>query len=342
MDSQFLRRPQYPIVLAAVLVAMSFALRLGLTRYVGPTGHTFTFFYLAVAVAAYFGGPTCAILTMVVSATSAYWAFAAPEFSWEFDHRALIAMGSFALTSAIYIYFITGMRQAIRRYRMERTRAEILAQGHAALFHEYNERAANFLQLLGAMLRKETAETTDPQLIMEASRRTMLLSSVHRSMSPQTESQTDFAAFAKELIETVMRTAGISQATVEVEDLPRLVPADRAASMAVLLSEWSRLCVPSLMLARRPHVTVSLETDDEGQHLRLSAHGWSGDNGGLQPRDLADQIITAMADQLAGQHRSESHPDALHFTLSCPHVSPEQRPIDPASILIQRGSQTLQ
>lgn len=303
------RIPVVRLAMCVALVAAAFVTRLSLGEMFPAGSLIFSIFYLAVVIAAYFAGPRLAAVTALVAAVSAYWAFAAPGFAWKVNVEALISMGFFALTSAVDIYFITGMKRAVVRYRLERTRAELLAQGHAALFHEYNERTANHLQLLGSLLRGGD----EAKLVDEASRRTLLLSSVHRALTADPAAEPDFAAFAAQLVDRFLESAHVRPVTVVVQGGPAQVTPDRAASMAMLLSEWLRLALPRLAKAYQPHIEIVIAQEE----FALRASGWVT-RVEAPLTDLSARIVEAVAEHLGGRHSIEAAPGELRFRLVRP------------------------
>jgi two-component sensor histidine kinase len=160
-------------------------------------------------------------------------------------------------------------------------------------------------------------------MIAEASRHAILLSSVHRSLSPHSVAETDFADFARELLENSVRAAGMPFIAVEVRGDQLQLPSDRAASLAILLFEWTRLAIPGLVQARNPRLAIAHEARADTQILSLSALGWSGESTELAEHELSRQIVTAMADHLGGYLEMSDEGGILRFGLRFP-LSPEQ------------------
>ncbi len=243
-------------------------------------------------------------MASLASALLAYWAFATPYYGLAFNVQALSAMGFFALTAAIDIYFITGMARAMRKYRLERTRAEILAEGHANLFREYNERTANHLQLLAALLKRQVEGEPGfdhAASLGEALRRTMLISSTHRSLDPGSGRKTEFAAFARQLLKSALDAAGAAHVTVSVENSDIALPPDQAASLAIVLIEWFRTAITLLPRDKAGRIGVSLDAAGSDYRLLLTALGQPGDNPDLFPDPVTRQIVAAATDQLGGR-----------------------------------------
>jgi len=195
---------------AILLVVLAFCTREAMVPLLGETRVAFSTFYLAVVLSAYFCGVGPATCASILSAAVAYWAFVSPAYAPKFDVDSLTSMAFFGLTSAVDIYFITGMRRALNEYRLERTRAERLAQGNADLFREFNERATTHLQLVAALLHLRSREGLDAaysNALADASRRTLMISRVHRSLNHGAVPLTDFSGFTRQLLAAFVEAA---------------------------------------------------------------------------------------------------------------------------------------
>lgn len=307
------------LLVVFLLVAGSLALRLWLERWCPPNRFTYSSFYMAVVLSSYFLGTAEAILTSILSVGLAYWAFVTPAFSWKADPVELISMASFGLTSAVDIYFITAMKRAVGKSRTERHRFEILAEGHAALFHDYNERIAKYLSLLSIILeRTKHRVDTNMLLIDEASRQAFTLSSLHRSQLGVDEVGSDFLFFSKQLLENLARTAGAVGAKIRTagDNLP--IPSNLAALLAIILTQWTHQALPSFHGATDAEFDVGFRLWDDKLHLFLRIKECRGMAPALPDVMPAMKIVDVIVDHLGGRSYMALVGGALSFELVAP------------------------
>ncbi|SDD42604.1 Two-component sensor histidine kinase, contains HisKA and HATPase domains [Sphingomonas sp. YR710] len=321
-------------VAAAGCVAMAFAIRVSLDPMFGHVSFVFSVFYLAVVLTAYFAGAGPAIFTSIASAAIAYWAFVSPPFAFKVDPEALTSMAFFMLTSAVDIYFITGMTRALHEYRIQKLRAEQLADDHAALFREYNERTTHHLQLVSALLQLRAGEGADAgwsDALTEASRRTMLIARAHRNMHAGSVSMIDLSVFAGQLLTADLSASGDPDLSIEISGDAIRVSPEQATSIAIILLEWFRFVLHRQTGDATRRIRLELKADSRGYCIALSSP--SAVIGERQPADtLSRQIIQASADQLHGHARPVPAMEGLCFELVVP-VLPETDPIIAAAIV---------
>lgn len=310
--------------IALLLVLASFGFRLWLVQWDPPNRFTFSSFYMAVVISSYFLGVAEAIFACVLSAVLAYGAFVRPLFSWNADPVELISMAFFFLTSAVDIYFITAMKRAVVMYKAERQRFEILAEGHAALFHDYNERTVNYLSLLSVILEGSAKGTASPDttLIDEASRHAFALSSLHRSQMNGVGVESDFLHFAKQLLENTARAAGAAGATIRTvgDNLP--IPSDRAALMAIIMAEWAHHALPSFQGAAHAEFDLNFRLWDGKLHLGLRIKECR-DGAAALPRTIPMmKIVDAIAGHLGGRCYVSFLGNDLSYELIAPIQAP--------------------
>lgn len=275
----------------------------------------FSTFYPVIVVTAYFAGAGPAIMAAVLSAALALWPLWPPAFGLIVTDKSLTSLGFFTVTSAVDIYFITGMTRALSEFRLERARAEVLAEGHANLFREFNERATNHLQLVAALLQKQAREDQSGALA-EAAKRTLMISRIHRSLHGDPEQTTDFAAFARQMLDGSLRATG-RHVEVEVEDHAIRLPSDQAASLAVVLFESFRAMLRRQVRPGRGLVSISLSDAGEDYRLRLSSR--TAELGGSPLfDDLGPQIVSAVTEQLQGRFSAFSTADGVVYEFAFP------------------------
>lgn len=310
--------PRLLIILLLVLGSLAFRLWLG--QWDPPNRFTFSSFYMAVVLSSYFLGVAEAIVTCLLSAGLAYWAFAAPSVSWSTAPVDFISMGFFFLTSAVDIYVINAMKRAVAMYKAERQRFEILAEGHAALFHDYNERTASYLSLLSAILENSAKGEGSPDMVLidEASRHAFALSSLHRNQMGVGGVETDFPHFAKQLLENMARTAGAANFAIRTVADTLAIPSDRAALMAIIVAEWAHQALPSFQGAANAEFDLNFRLWDGKLHLGLRVKECR-DAEQLSPRAIpAIKIVDVIAGHLGGSSYAQILGNDLSFELIAP------------------------
>ena len=283
---------------ALLLVLAGFVVRLVLEPVFG-VNHTYTVFYPVVILAAYFLGARPAILAASASIAVAYWCFARPTLSWKADFSALATMFFFAFTSAVSIYFITGMARALRELCAAQRRAEDLAESHADLFRNLNERVTNHLQLVAALLQLQARDERDPAVgraLSEASARTLLISRAHRSLGGEADKTLDFDTFAKQLLDSTLAARGASAVRIQVDPQGAKLALDEATSVAIVLLE----CLHARMQIDTPAILrVGLRRGDREARLTISEA--LGLGAAPPAADLRLYLIEAMVEQLGGR-----------------------------------------
>lgn len=288
---------------ALLLLLAGFLARLALQPVFGAN-HTYTAFYPGVIVAAYFLGAGPAIMTASLSAAVAYWCFAKPEFAFKSDFAVLTSMVFFAFTSAVSIYFITGMRKALADLADARRRAETLAASHSELFHNLNERVTNHLQLVAALLQLQARDERDQTMaraLAEASARTLLISRAHRSLGGQIERTLDFDAFARQLADAALSARAHPEVQVVIEPLGAQLAPDEATSVAIVLLE----CLQARLQAATPAMLRIGLRRDAGQ-ARLTVAETTTEGDAPAGSDLRLYLIEAVVEQLGGRFSSRA------------------------------------
>lgn len=334
--------PRYAAAIACVGIA--FLTRFALDPVFGTTSFIFSAFYLAVVVTAYFAGSGPAIVASFASAGLAYWAFAAPAYALKVNPEALTSMSFFALTSAVDIYFITGMTRAVQLFRAERLRAELLAEGHANLFREFNEHATNHLQLVAALLQLRATDGLDATYahsLAEASARTMLISRVHRSLLEDRQLPTAFASFARQLANACIDNSLHPNLTLEVSGEEVCLPAEQAASLAIIVFESCRVLIHSQRERSHGHIQLEFVEAERGYRFRLaSSTATKPIEPGLFQDELTRQIIDATVAQLSGHISWKFGLGGLTIEVTLPRFLSSAELID-RSISTEQAARTL-
>lgn len=289
--------------MALLFLLTGFLVRLALEPVFGDN-HTYTVFYPVVIVSAYFLGARPAILAAAASTAVAYWCFARPTLAWKADFSALTTMFFFVFTSAVSIYFITGMARALADLGAAQRRAEGLAESHADLFRNLNERVTNHLQLVAALLQLQARDERDPTVgraLSEASARTLLISRAHRSLGGEADKTLDFDTFARQLLESTLAARGGSSVRIQMDPQGARLALDEATSVAIVMLE----CLHARLQVDTPTVLrVGLRRGEREATLTISealALGMTA-----PATDLRLYLIEAMVEQLGGRFSTKA------------------------------------
>lgn len=308
------------LAIAVGFVLASCVVRLWLDNWYAPGRFTFSTFYIAVVLSSYFLDATSAVATCVLSALIGYWAFSTPAFSWKINDDGLMGLTFFAVTSTVDIYFITAMKRAMRRYETERKRFEMLAEGHAALFQDYSERTTNYLNMLSILLKShaESPSERDMALIDEAWRHASTLSSLHRDQSRAGGLQTDFLVFARQLLENLARGPNGGGIEVSARGSSTPVASDRAALMAMVLIECSRMALPALRKTEDARIDAHFDVRDEVMHLSLATTGYRDREAMGSVASSITKTVDIIVRHLGGQLHVTCFGGRLSFDLTAP------------------------
>lgn len=309
----------YALALGTVLVA--FLIRHALDPLFTSSGFIFSAFYLAVVLTAYFATTGPAIFAAALSALVAYWAFAVPSFAWKLNVEALTSMGFFCLTSAVDIYFITGMKRALECYRIEHRRAELLAEGNANLFREFSERTTNHLQLVSALLQQRANEGVDAayrNALTEVSQSTLAVSRAHRDMEGSEQKLVDLPGLADQLLRATATAAGRADLIPLVSGVSLTLAAEQATSVATVLSE----CFRATLIDWPQEVKLVIACENAVVDCRLRVGIVLAPQAGKHPLDdFSRRIVEATTRQLCGQFSATIEGQKLQFILSFPLIA---------------------
>src|SRR5689334_18675843 len=190
-----------PWVASAALVACAFLIRLPMQAALGG-GLAYSAFYPAVILSAYAFGRTPAIAAAAASAALGYWVFVEPAFAWKAAPGVFAGFLFFTVTCTVIIALITGLTGALKDVSRELGRAQAVADSHAGLFRELNERMSHHMRLVAGVLALQAKGEPEPHgcdSLKRAMERTLLISRVHRELGGRVDESVDFDAFAAAL-----------------------------------------------------------------------------------------------------------------------------------------------
>ncbi len=223
----------------AALVAAAFLFRSTMHGVLGGS-LSYSAFYPAVILSAYAFGRGPAIAAALVSAILGFAVFAAPAFDWKLAPNVLMGAVFFVVTCAVAIVVITGLTGALRQVSHELGRAQAVADSHAGLFRELNERISHHMRLVAGVLALQAKGEPEPQVadgLRRAMERSLLISRVHRELGGRGDDPVDLDAFADALARAVCVARDRSPDGVAVVASGLTLGVEEATSLGVALAE---------------------------------------------------------------------------------------------------------
>lgn len=308
----------------AALAAGAYLVRLWLQPVLGSS-LAFSSFYPVVILAAYAFGRGPAIAAALVCGAAAWWSFVLPVFAFKATPNALAGLLFFAVTSSVAIVVITGLTRALGTLSRELGRAQAVADSHAGLFRELNERITHHMRLVAGVLALQARGEPEPQVadgLRKAMERSLLIARIHRELGGRAEEAVHFDAFAAALARAVCSAKGQPPERVEVEPSGIVLQAGEATSLGVALAE----CLSALL--DRPG-TLRLRLGSGGREAEV-AISEAGEATGALVSVTNGYLLRAMAEQLgaAVSLRADAGGSALVLSL----------PREPATAAGQSGT----
>jgi two-component sensor histidine kinase len=278
--------------LALAAVAVGFGLRLLLEPAFGGF-HPYSTFLPVVILTAYALGRGPALLALGVSAVLGYACFAAPEHGWA-DIHALASLGFFVGSGGVAAVLIGALVRTLDKLAVALVRAEGVAQSHAELFRELNERMTIHMQLIAGLLQLHALKENDTALsraFANASEKSLLISRAHRELSGRARELVDFKAFAERLAKVAP-----GGPAVEVNGERLMTTPAQATSLGVVLLE----CLAT-HTRQGGEGGLQVTVDGDAAMTRLSV-SVAPPGRGLHIRALYDAyFLRAMVEQLGGE-----------------------------------------
>ena len=307
-----------PYAAAVGLVAAAFIVRWAIHPSFGYT-HAYSAFVPMILITAYLFGARPALLAWALSFALGVVFFASPAPWFGANVRTLASLGMFVMTVGVAIYFIDGMGRALRELAAERARAQSLADSHAELFRELNERVTNHLQLVAAVLQLQARTEQNRAVssaLAEASCRTLEISKVHRSLTTDQNEALDFETFAAQLLKNTLEARGQSAHGIVLDaGGVRLTP-DQATSVGLVLLE----CL-NRPLGGDGSLRIRMRGDDKEVRLEVCR---SLDNAEPFTRRASPYLVTAMVEQLSGRFTERADADGATLELVFPRTPSPQ------------------
>ena len=303
-------------VWVALLVGAVFAARLGLQPML-KQGQIYSLFYPSAVLAAYLFGRGPAVFAVLLSGAAAYFAFAAPQFAWKANLQVLSALFIYGLNASVAIYLITALARALRDLAASQGRAEAVADSHANLFRELNERISHHLRLVAGVLTLQAKGEPEPDVmrgLQKASERSVLMARVHRELAGRTEAPVDFDAFARGLMRSVCQARGDPTERVQIAPAGIWLPPEEATSLGVALAE----CVAAL-LARRDSGPLHIRMLAGPSETRLCISELDEKSGASLATLSSGYLLRAMVEQLGAAIALRADAKGSSLEITVPH-----------------------
>lgn len=271
-----------------------------------PPGFPYLTFFPAIIVTTYFVGARPAILCATLSGLAAWYFFIGPAQSFNLGATTLVALGFFAFVVAVDIFFIDGMRGAMRQLSDERERYARLTESQDLLYRELHHRVSNNIQVVGALLRLQAAGVKDGDArhaLAEAGGRIEVIAKIQRELHNRVGDPVPFRAFAQTLLSDASTAAG-AQAAVSLNGGDQPLHPDQATPVTLVLLEcFNNALEHAFADGREGAVQVRLDQDGPEHVLTIHDNG-AGPPEGFDPArspSLGLRIVRAMAGQLGGK-----------------------------------------
>lgn len=318
-----------PWVWTAAMVAGAFLVRLPMQPMLGGS-LSYSSFYPAVILSAYAFGRGPAIGAALVSASLAFWFFVEPAYAWKTSPTVTTSFLFFTLTCAVAIVVITGLTGALKAVSRELGRAQAVADSHAGLFRELNERMSHHMRLVAGVLALQAKGEPEPQVadsLKRAMERTLLISRVHRELGGHADESIDFDAFAVALARAVCVARDRPPERVLVEASGLKLGVEEATSLGVALAE----CLGALFDANvAGPLRIRFDAQARQAEVAISEAGEGGD--GALVSVTNGYLLRAMTEQLGAAVALRADADGSALVLSMPRAG-AVTPSGPASTL---------
>jgi hypothetical protein len=284
-----------------------------------------------VILIAYAFGRWPAIVAAAVCGPLALFSFVEPAFAWKAPPAALWGFVLFLLTCSVAILVITGLTGALRAVSRELGRAQAVADSHAGLFRELNERMSHHMRLVAGVLALQAKGEPEPEVansLRRAMERSLLISRVHRELGGRADEAVAFGAFAAALARAVCQARNAAPEQVKVEPSEVVLSVEDATSLGVALAEClgtlfdigvtGSLLVRLGAAGRRAEVAISESVSEAESALVSVANGY---------------LLRAMTEQLGAQVSLRADARGAALVLSVPGAKAAADPIRPAATL---------
>lgn len=290
---------------AVAMAGLGFLVRLALGDWF-PPGFPYLTFFPVIIVTTYWVGARPAIVCAALSGLAAWYFFIGPQQGFSLEFTTLVAVAFFAFVVAVDIFFIDGMRSALRQLSAERERYARLAESQDLLYRELHHRVSNNIQVVGALLRLQAAGVKDGDarhVLVEAGGRIEVIAKIQRELHNRVGDPVPFRTFAETLLDDASAAAGM-KASISLSGGEQPLHPDQATPVTLVLLEcFNNALEHAFGDGRQGEVQVRLDQDGPEHVLTIHDNG-AGPPAGFDPArssSLGLRIVRAMAGQLNGR-----------------------------------------
>ena len=298
----------------AALVAVAFLIRWSMQPMLGG-GLAYSTFYPVVILIAYAFGRWPAVAATVVCANVALVCFVEPAFAFKLPANAVTGYVFFLVSAAVAITVVTGLTSALKDLSRELGRAQAVADSHAGLFRELNERMTHHMRLVAGVLAIQAKGEPEQQVadsLRRAMERSLLIARVHRELGGRGETPVAFDTFAVALARAVCLSRQQPPERVGVEASGLELSLEEATSLGVALAE----CLGALLdTGGAGQLSLRLDASGRQAEVAISETGAAAEGAlvsvtnGLLLRAMAEQLGAAVA------LRADAHGSALVLSM---------------------------
>lgn len=292
-------------VFAIVATFVAWALRYTLNDWF-PPGFPYLTFFPAVVITAYFVGLRPSILCAVLSGVTAWYFFIPPFHTLSINFPTTVALAFYAFVVAVDVFFIDGMRKALRQLEEERARYAALAESRDLLYRELHHRVSNNLQVVGALLRLQGAGIHDEDArhaLDEAGGRIELIAQIQRELHNAVGDPAPFRTSAEVVLAGAAAAAG-AKIVLKIDGGEEPLHADQATPVTlVMLESFNNALEHGFGEGGAGRVEVTLDQSGLIHVLTVRDDG-AGPPDDFDParsKSLGLRIVRAMAQQVGGK-----------------------------------------
>jgi two-component sensor histidine kinase len=285
----------HSLAFAILLVALGFRLTFDPVLQ----GLPFITFFPAIVIAGLLGGVQLGVAVTVMSALFAWYWLLPPGASFELNWTVVITLGLFALSSAVLLYIVHALDQAIGTTEQERDRASILLK-------ELQHRTANNLSFLSSLVHlQQSASSKNPdaaRALESMSQRVDTMVRIHRSLYGTAAQVSPLRDHVEKLCNDVLEATDARNIACTVDVAPARFDLNRLGLLSRLVAELVTNSVKHAF-ARHDSGTIDVRlTRVEDRYLLTVQDDGDGlpDNFESARHGLGVAIVKGLAGQLGG------------------------------------------
>lgn len=188
------------------------------------------------------------------------------------------------------------------------------------LLHEVDHRVKNNLQLISSLILLHIRRI--PDLETQASLRGMLnritaLSTIHKRLYGESVDRFDLSAFIRDLSDDLLGVTGREEVSFELDLVPALLPATKAAPVALMVNEILTNALKHAFPDRSGTVRVTVRTDGDRFNLAIEDDGVGHKtNGSAGGGGFGSHIVDLLKRQIGAEVHTQHAPGGTRVTVS--------------------------